>query len=407
MALAGSSRAIDPPRFHFREKRATVSASAPSSYWLLLAFLFLLYANLPMMYPALDAVRPAKVIAGLGLAALVGEALTGRRRLVVPWPEGYLLLGFVIAAALSSIAALWPRLALESSLDLAKMAIVYYFIANVADTKDRLRGVMWTIVIGGLFPTLGALKGYAAGEVLEGRAVWIGIFSNPTELAYALVILIPIAAALMTRASLVSRLVLAGMIVMYLAAIAVSFSRGGLVGLAAVGAIYAWRQKTLWMRVAVVIAMAGALFYATRHWSRSEGFSNLKSDNSFQQRIATSKVGLAIFADHPVFGVGLGCSVVAWPLYAPKDLYSRGSLVTHNTLIQPLSETGIAGFVTFCTFIGFSLFYARRLTVFGPALETALWGFVVCGLSGGYVLTWFPYILTGMVSAARRIREAN
>jgi hypothetical protein len=276
------------------------------------AFLFfLLYANLPMMYPALDAVRPAKVIAGLGLAALVGEALTGRRRLVVPWPEGYLLLGFVIAAALSSIAALWPRLALESSLDLAKMAIVYYFIANVADTKDRLRGVMWTIVIGGLFPTLGALKGYAAGEVLEGRAVWIGIFSNPNELAYALVILIPIAAALMTRASLVSRLVLAGMIVMYLAAIAVSFSRVvDWWGLAAVGAIYAWRQKTLWMRVAVVIAMAGALFYATRHWSRSEGFSNLKSDNSFQQRIATSKVGLAIFADHPVFGVGLGCSVV-------------------------------------------------------------------------------------------------
>src|SRR4030095_10974156 len=99
---------------------------------------------------------------------------------------------------------------------LAKMAIVYYVIANVADTKDRLRGVMWTIVIGGLFPTLGALKGYAAGEVLEGRAVWIGIFSNPNELAYALVILIPIAAALMTRASLVSRLVLAGMIVMYL-----------------------------------------------------------------------------------------------------------------------------------------------------------------------------------------------
>src|SRR5262249_21292390 len=108
--------------------------------------------------------------------------------------------------------------------------------------------------------------------------------------------------------------------------------------------------------------------------------------------------------DHPILGVGIGCSIVAWPLYAPKNLYSRGSLITHNTVIQPLAETGIAGFMTFSLFICLSLYYARRLAFFGPPLEAALWGFVVCGLAGGFVLTWFPYILAGMVSAARRMQ---
>ena len=121
-----------------------------------------------------------------------------------------------------------------------------------------------------------------------------------------------------------------------------------------------------------------------------------------------------MFADHPLLGVGLGCSVIAWPLYAPKDLYSRGALVTHNTVIQPLGETGVFGFVAFVSFVGFGIYYARKLALdasrrslanLGAGLEIAVWGFVVCGLSGGYVLTWFPYILVGMVSSAARIRE--
>jgi O-antigen ligase len=87
--------------------------------------------------------------------------------------------------------------------------------------------------------------------------------------------------------------------------------------------------------------------------------------------------------------------------------------VTHNTVIQPLGETGILGGIPFMLFVGFGIYYARKLALdasrrslanLGAGLEIAVWGFVVCGLSGGYVLTWFPYILLGMVSSAKRIR---
>ena len=393
--------------------RSATATGAPASYWLLLTFLFLLYANLPFVLPVTEVIRPAKVVAGAALVMLLVETMFGRRTLSFAWPQGALLLGFVGAAALSCLTALWPRQAAESLSDLVKMALVYFFILNCANTERRLRGVMWTVVICGLIPAAGTLRNYLQGNLVEGRASWLGIFANPNEVAYSLVILVPLAAFLAAGLGLVPRLALLGISMVYVGAIFVTFSRGGLVGLGVVVALYAWRKRSIWLQAVLVALVAAGLVLGGKYWSRSEDFSGLNGDVSFRQRLATSAAGLAMFADHPVLGVGLGCSVIAWPLYAPKDLYSRSSLVTHNTVIQPLGETGILGFIPFALFVGFGIYHARKLALdrsrrslanLGAGLEIAVWGFVVCGLSGGYVLTWFPYILLGMVSSARRIR---
>jgi O-antigen ligase len=148
---------------------------------------------------------------------------------------------------------------------------------------------------------------------------------------------------------------------------------------------------------------------AGRYWSRGEDFSHLDSDISFQQRIATSQAGWGMFMDHPLTGVGLGCSVIAWPLYAPEGLYTRGALVTHNTVIQVFGETGLLGAIPFLLFLALGISRARRVARqpdtrnAGIALEASLWGLVACGMSGGYVLTWFPYLLLGLTSAAGRM----
>jgi len=399
-------------RFTQRSAKGT-GASAPASYWLLLIFLFLLYANLPFVLPVTEVLRPAKIVAGAALAALLAEAMFGKRTLGFAWPEGSLLAGFVAVAALSCLTALWPAYAVAALSDLVKMALVYFFIVNCANTERRLRGVMWTIVVCGAIPAAGTLRNYLHGNLLEGRASWLGIFANPNEVAYSLVILLPLAAVLATGAGLMPRLALLGISTLYVGAIFVTFSRGGLVALAVVVGLYAWRKRNLWVQAALVALVAAGLVLGGKHWSRESDFSGLKGDVTFRQRLATSEAGLAMFADHPLLGVGLGCSVIAWPLYAPKDLYSRSALVVHNTVIQPLGETGAVGFILFAWFVGFGIYSARKLALdasrpsmanLGAGLEIAVWGFVVCGLSGGYLLTWFPYILLGLVSSARRVR---
>jgi O-antigen ligase len=395
------------------EQSASATTEAPASYWLLLTFLFLLYANLPFVLPASEVVHPAKVVAGAALVMLLVETIFGRRTLSLALPEGACLLAFCGVAALSCLTALWPRQAAESLSDLIKMALVYVFIANCANTERRLRGVMWTIVIGGLIPAAGTLRNYLQGNLVDGRASWLGIFANPNEVAYSLVILVPVAAFLAEGLGLIPRLGLLGIAMVYIAAIFVTFSRGGLVALAVVVALFAWRKRGVWVWAVLLASVAAALVLGGKYWSRGEDFSGLKGDVSFRQRFATSEAGLAMFADHPLLGVGLGCSVIAWPLYAPNDLYSRGALVTHNTVIQPLGETGVFGFIAFVSFVGFGAYHGRKLALdssrpslanLGAGLQIAVCGFVVCGLSGGYVLTWFPYILVGMVSSARLIR---
>jgi putative inorganic carbon (hco3(-)) transporter len=387
------------------------SQSPPVSWWFLLAFLILLYANTPFILPALEVVHPAKVIAGLTLLAVLTETLSGRRRFEFPWPEGGWLILFLVAAASSCTTALWPGYAVDALSDLVKMVLIYFVLIHSAASEKMLRGVMWVMIAGGLFPALGTLHNYAQGNMEEGRAAWVGIFANPNEVAYSLVILLPLAAYLASRHGWKLRMVLLGISLVYLAALFVTFSRGGLIGLAAATAVYAWRKRSVWLSVSLGIVIAAGLGIAGQYWTRGEDFSNLNNDLSFQERIATSQAGVDMFVDHPVLGVGLKCSVIAWPLYAPPGLHTRGALITHNTFVQLLSETGILGAIPFLLFIGTGLYHARQLAVgrrctdLGIAVECSIWGFVICGMSGGYIMTWFPYILMGLAAAARRIAK--
>ncbi len=384
-----------------------------ASYLFLLAFIFLLYLNVPIVFPALEVIHPAKLVGAGALLALALEIMSGRARFRWGWPESGLLIGFLCAAALSCLTALWPGHAAAAVADLVKMVLIYFFLVNCATTERRIRGVMWTMVIGGLVPLAGVLRNYLQGRTIEERTAWVGIFANPNDLAYGLVILVPLAGYLALRSGLVARLGLTAIALLYSAAIFVTFSRGGLVGLVAVIGLFAWRQRGIGIKIAVAVLLVAGMAVAARHWSRDQGFTNLSGDNSFQERIATSKAGLAMFFDYPLLGVGPACSVVAWPLYAPKGLYTRGALVTHNTIIQALSETGALGSAAFLLFLGFGLYRARRISSesrvpdfrMAVALEIALWGFVVCGLSAGNVFTWFVYILTGLISATSQLGE--
>lgn len=387
------------------------AAPMRASYWLFLAFLLLVYANTPFLLPAAEVLRPAKVVALLALLSLIGETVMGHKQLEFAWPEGGLLIAFLGAAALSCLTALWPGYATENVGDLAKMILTSFFLLNCATSERRLRGVMWVMVIGGLFPAIGTLKNYRAGNLYEGRAAWVGIFANPNEVAYALVILIPLVVYLATPRGWFVRLLLAAMSLLYAAAVYVTFSRGGLIALVAVIAFVGWRKRNRWiLGLTVILLVAGSMF-ASRFWTRDENFSQLNGDATVEQRLATTQAGFDMFVDHPLLGVGFGCSVVAWPLYAPQGLYTRGALVTHNTFIQALSETGLLGFIPFVGLLGYSLYHARRRALhsatpdLGAAIEVSLWGLVFCGMSGGYTLTWFPYLLFGLAAAARRIQE--
>lgn len=402
-------------RYQTAPDRSTVAAEAGGlPFKLLLVFLVLLYSNLPLVFPALESIRPAQVVSGLALMVLFYEKVRARQSLEFASPDGFLLMGFICAAALSSAGAVWPGYAVEATLNLAKMGVVYLLIVNTVTSEKRLRTLLWVMVLSGLFPALGSQWFWQQGLRLEGRARWMGVFANPNEMACALVILIPIAIALSRRLRSLSRLLVWAMIATFLISIYLSYSRGSLIGLFVMFAYLGWRQKNSLARLAIIAVLVVGILVVPLYWSRGEGFNDLQGDMNLQERLVTYQVALAMYADSPILGVGIGCSVVAWPLYAPSEFSRHRWLVTHNTILQAMSETGTLGFVMLMSFYG-AVFYrawkAGRSKIPGQegvaelvmALEIGFLGFVVCGLSGGYLMSWFPYLLAALIGATGRI----
>jgi O-antigen ligase len=392
-----------------QNRHAQESETGSLSFKLLIVFIVLLFSNAAQMFPALDAVRPAQTVGGLALLSLIYEKFAHGERFDFARPDGYLLAGFLAAVGLSIFGAVWPDYAFQSALDLAKVVVIYFLIVNAANSEKRVRALLWVMVLGGLFPALGSLWNWQHQIRVEGRAGWIGIFANPNEMAYSLVILIPPAIMLASRLPLLPRILTWSMVAIFVVAIYLSFSRGSLIGLGVVGAYLGLRQKSGLARVAVIGLLVAGTLAASMYWSRDVGFNNVQGDANFNERLTTYQVAWAMYSSSPLLGVGINCSAVAWPLFAPAQLNHHKWLITHNTFIQALSETGTIGFLLFASFLGAVLCKAwkagrsdrapERLREVGAALEISFWGFLVCGMTGGYVMSWFPYLLAGAIGA--------
>lgn len=402
------------PRFAAEAAPPVPSVSTPWSFKLLLAFLLLLYANLPFLVPGVAGLAPAQTVGIAALALLFVERAIARRPFALSWPESHLLLAFLGVAVLSAFTSLWPAHALEESLVLLRYVAIYLLIVNTVESWRRLRVLFAVMVAGGCLPALGALHYAREGVMVEGnRAGWVGIFSNPNDLAYSLVLLIPLALALALDARGWRRLLPWGAAALYTVAIFSTYSRGGMLGFGAVVLLSFLFWSRPWARLPGLVVGALALAFAVAtFWSREEGFADLLADATVGQRLATVKAGVAMFLDNPLLGVGLGCSVIGWPEYAPPNAFSQGWLHSHNTFVQVLSETGLLGTVLFLSLFGFVLVHghrrAREWQRAGrprrfravSALTVSLWGLAVCGLSGGHVVSWFPYLILGLLSAA-------
>jgi O-antigen ligase len=410
-------RAASRPNHWVRERPAAAVAEGPKiAFKLLILFLLVLYSNVAVIYKQFDAYRPALLIAVAALTMMVIELGQLRQSFKLMWPQSAMVLAFFGACILSTPTAIWPGHAFDQTVDLGKIMLIYLLLENVITSEERLRTTMFTLVIGGIFPAVGTIVHYQQGILVEhSRAAWRGIFGNPNEVAYALVILVPIALILASKSGWPVRIGIWLILAVYMVAIFLTFSRGGLLALFAVIGLMGWKQKSVVIRAAMAAALVGGLVVIGMFWTRSSGgFSNMKQDGSVQERMVTLEAGMKMFLRNPLLGIGPGDSSVAYALYAGRDANCgcHDQLVVHNAYIQALGELGLVGFIPFIFFIFRSLYEAWKMETgpIGPlatGLGLAMWGLVLCCMTGGFVYTWWPYILVGLIAAAKRISDSK
>jgi O-antigen ligase len=389
------------------------------AYGAFIAFIATVYSSAAQLVPALEAVAPGKTVIATAALALAWSCFLGGRPFRLPTVAGggalYLFFAMVVASPLWS---LWPGLSAQSIAESSKYLAAFIIAANVLDTRRRIRRAATAIVLFSLFPAIGAIQDYLGGTALvEGtRANWLGVFENPNFLAYHLVVSTPLALALrdaLPRAR-AARALLLLIVGIYAVAILLTGSRGGAVGLAAV--LLFWLARSLAHgRFAVGAALAiavGVLMAPTSPLARDETTKNLSGqvDASAQGRIDAWRTALRMAEANPILGVGAGAFVVGYDHYAPGD--AGPARAPHNSFAMIAAELGLPALAIFAAaLLGAFRALGRaalrappRTAVLARGVQAAIFGFVVCSMTGGYTFTWPIYFCLGL-AAAIALRE--
>ncbi len=156
--------------------------------------------------------------------------------------------------------------------------------------------------------------------------------------------------------------------------------------------IYFWpkiQETSVLIRgIAVVAASSGVAFFVISN--RTE----LISRTSLTDRISQQSMGLRMFSDHPIFGVGIDQFWRFIPQYLqPADIQRNGSLVvpdkTHNLIIDHLAMGGILVGLAFTIFLIYSLVITYNLNKLGAELKNRNEFALLSGIWITYVIHLF------------------
>lgn len=357
----------------------------------------------------------------LALACLV----FGRDRIRFPAPFWWGV-AIVVWAFGTSFFAMAHEVARDTLVERIKVMLIFLVVMNAIRTEKQLRFYL-LVVIGSfmIYPARGALLNYIHGDLLQGRATWNFIYSNPNDLAAMAILAMGAALSIATakaQAKAVRWSAAACAAILILVTL-LTESRGGFVGLV-VGLgppvlVRAVRRPGTPIYALIALTIGLAILPDTL-WVRLSGMADLTSTStlseadktgSAEQRWQIQQTAWKIFTDHPVLGVGLGCYELANDKYAP-DLGPRD---THDTYLNLAAELGLPGLLLWLALVASVLLRARRSqrgkagipTVRIIWLKYAFYGFLLAGIFGSYSGLTMCYLVLGTLWSAATLTQSE
>ena len=289
-------------------------------------------------------VAGATAILILILVALLGNRLTAPHRAAAWWA---LFVGWGMVSTLWAMDAelAWQRLPTALAL-----VLLYIVATSVRFTSEEVCTITTLTILGGaaaaLFATVQFYSGVFYEDSMRGSLILGSRQADPNFFAAAL--LLPFSLAfgrMISSRGLFRKLVLTTAVLVIGFGIIVTISRGGILALGVMMAIYLYKLRTSWrilVPACLLILLLGVvpeLFFAR--------FQEVTGPRA-AARMDFWVVGLAAFWHHAVLGVGLSnfpAAYDAYVRYAPSfHGYHR---MAHNAYLSVLVEMGIVGLFLF------------------------------------------------------------
>ena len=246
------------------------------------------------------------------------------------------------------------------------MCLVGYALTT---TRERLNQLIWAVVLTiGLWGVKGALSSILhGGSEIHGPDG--GMLADNNDFGLGLIVMLPL--VFYQRHLATNRHVRRGLMLMgFLVTLAVFFtySRGALVGVCAMGAVF-WLRSRAKFATALLIAVLAVSIYsvAPEQWFKRMGtIETYQDDGSAMSRIHLWQVSLRIAELHPITGGGFRVTfspTVTNNMLRGTDL---GRLTkpraAHSIYFDALSEHGWVGLSLFLMILGYSWVNCAWLT---------------------------------------------
>jgi O-antigen ligase len=292
---------------------------------------------------------------------------------------------------------------------------LYAVVASFHMTQQELQRLLWLTVAGGAVVAVVVVREFTTVFGLQGRANLVlgDQTANPNDLAGSL--LLPFALALAGALSgrrLVARTGLFAVLALLILAILLTMSRSGMISMTVVLFSYLLRTGRKKLIPVCLIGLAGFIVLMPKlFYQRWEEAPTGRMEGRLDIWIAARE----IVKRSPVLGVGTGNFPVAYNYvagYAPRFRgYDRAS---HNMYLDVLSETGIIGALLFLAAFASQAVASRQARscgteapFFGIALESALLGLLVQGLSGATEWSKSLWLTMSLLAQLTRDERAN
>lgn len=404
--------------------RVSRTEGSTLGYWALIGFTVVLLLAPQERFPFLAPLRIALLSVAVAVLAYVYNRLSRHKPLLEFSPDVVLVLLLTFWAVLTLPFSVWPggsaNFLLESYM---KAIICFLLLSHAVSNLRQLRGISWCLVLCTVPLALTTIGNYVAGTHMGqggGRVVGYesGLTKNPNDMALMLNLILPLCIALMLGSgSAIKKFILAGIALLLVVAVIVTFSRAGFLTLVFIGVSYAWllrkRPQKIWIPVILILGVFALPLVPSTYYERVETIVSIEDDqtNSAQMRLADMKVALGVAMNRPIQGAGIGMSVLAMN-EARGDEWAD----VHNIYLQLAVDLGFVGLLLFLLL----LFQCIKVTggvlsgaggqsapddlaLLAEALRVSLVAFALATMFYPVAYNFYFYFFAGMAIAAGRI----
>lgn len=408
-------------QMHNIAQNPRVRTAAGMGFFWLSAFYFVYCIRPEDWITPLSFIPLAKITGVAAFLALLFGASKGKRKLRDLPAESFYLLAMIAVLMLSSmVSPVWKGGAVSRTLDFSKVYIVWVLTFLLVTDLPKFRKIVYIQAAAvPLICLISIIKGRNTPR-LDG--VLGGIYSNPNDLAFAIVLSLPFCFMflLSTRSKLKKLIWAVGMLVMA-KALFMTASRGGFITLVVAGAVCLWhfgvKGKRLYL--IAITGLVAVILFATAGATLKDRFASLWSDDldsdqqrsaqaSYEQRQYLMEKAVEGITHYPILGMGT----------RNFEVYSGVWREVHMTYMQIAAEGGITSLILFLLFFarGFKNLRILRkrkdlpqdVRLFTGALHGSLVGFVVGACFSPEAYQFFPFFAVAYTSALLAyVREAD